>query len=253
MVVMPISAASAGYGANNYVNFSGHNKRKNSGDTEGSPIENIKGTNNLAKVPVVVMIAMSPAMLNAKTPVTNLSGLESVKTEMVAAIPSDMEIDETSTYIADFAAQGTQQVKPAPFGITALRGSKIHHVDTFNKNGKKHYIVYYGRKSSSAVESITVFPVGFKTGKGIQLPFVTELVYHDLGGTNDFCGVIVHSVTKQKNGDFNNKSEEIRLPDECAQNLIDLMANYSNLRNDTSIKYTKTTSSKLRPTKIETY
>ena len=46
------------------------------------------------------MIAMSPAMLNAKTPVTNLSDLESVKTEMVAAIPSDMEIDETSTYSA---------------------------------------------------------------------------------------------------------------------------------------------------------
>ena len=34
MVVMPVSAASAGYGANNYVNFSGHNKRKNSGTAE---------------------------------------------------------------------------------------------------------------------------------------------------------------------------------------------------------------------------
>lgn len=253
MVVMPVSTASAGYGANNYVNFSGHNKRKNSGDTEGSPIENIKGTNNLAKVPVVVMIAMSPAMLNAKTPVTNLSDLESVKTEMVAAIPSNMEIDETSTYIADFAAQGTQQVKPAPFGVAELRGSKIHHVDTFNKNGKKHYIVYYGIGGSADVDEIGLFPEGFKSDLKKSMPYIKELVYHDLGGSNDFCGVIIDRTIKEANGNLKTFYEEVRLPDDCAQNLIDLLANYSNMRNDTRIKYTKTTSSKLRPTKIVSY
>lgn len=45
-------------------------------------------------------------------------------------------------------------------------------------------------------------------------------------------------------------TEEIRLPDNCAQTLIDLLANYSKMENRTSIKYSETKSVQLRQPKI---
>lgn len=54
---------------------------------------------------------------------------------MVAPIPIDSEeLDEAITIAPDFLIH--KCTKKAPFGVVALLGHKIHHYDTFMKDGK---------------------------------------------------------------------------------------------------------------------
>lgn len=254
MVVMPVSVASTGYGAVNNVSFSGYNRRKNNGDTEGSPVEYNRSSNNLAKVPVIVLMAMSPAMMNAKTPVNNLSEMEGEKTEIITPISiASEELDEMTASSSVFSEPRPEQVK-APFGVTSLLGNKIHHFDSFKINGKKHYIVYSGMENADYVDRVSFFPEGFKAMQnGVQLPVVQELVYHDLGKGKEYCGIIVRTTQRLKNGEFKITKKEVRLPNEVAQNLIDFMADDTKMKNRTSISYSKTKSPQIRPTKVEIY
>lgn len=251
MIRMAVSGLGIGLNVNHYVNFARQNSRKNNDDTEGSPVEYNRRSNNLAKVPVVMLMAMSPAMMDAKTPVTNLSEMEEAKTEMVAPIPIDSEeLDEAITIAPDFSNPQNAQ-KKAPFGVVALLGHKIHHYDTFMKDGKKYYIVYSGISKADYVNKVTLFPEGFKVSEdGVLLPWVQELVYHDLGKGKEFCGVIVRSAKKLQNGKYKEMTEEIRLPNEVSQNLINFLADDTQMENRTSISYSKTKSAQLRQTKI---
>lgn len=117
------------------------------------------------------------------------------------------------------------------------------------KDGKKHYIVYSSIRTPDYVDKVSVFPEGFPNKSGVLLPWVEELVYHDLGKGKEYCGIIVRSVNKLQNGRYKTTYEEVRLPDECAQTLIDLLANYSKMKNNTSIEYSETKSAQLRQTK----
>ena len=247
MIRMVVSGLGIDLDVNRYVNFAGRNSRKNNSDS--LPVEYNRSSNNLAKVPVIVLMAMSPAMMNAKTPITNLSEMEDAKSEIIAPIPIDSEeLDEMTTVAPDFSKPHTAQVK-APFGVDELIGHKIHHYDTFMKNGKKHYIVYSGINNADYVNKVSVFPEGFDRVKEKKLlPYVRELVYHDLGKGKEYCGIIVITHQRLKNGNYKTIKEEVRIPDNCAQTLIDLLANYSKMENSTSIKYSETKSAQLRPT-----
>lgn len=250
MIRMAVLGLGIGLDVNRYVNFAGQNSGKNNGDTEGSPVEYNRSLNNLAKVPVIVLMAMSPVMMNAKTPITDLSETNGAKTEMVAPILIDSEeLDEMTTIAPDFSNPQNVQTK-APFGVAELIGRKIYKAESFVNNGQKYYIVYSGRQNSKIVNRVTVFPEGFRNENGKLLPVVHELIYHDLGKGKEFCGVLVISNTVLKNGGSKNTIEEIRLPNEVAQNLIDFMAGDTEMKNMSSISYSKTQSPNLRQTKI---
>ena len=253
MIRMAVSGLGIGLNVNHYMNFAGQNSRNNNGNTEGEPVEYNKSSNNLAKVPVIVLMAMSPVMMNAKTPITDLSETNGAKTEMVAPILIDSEeLDEMTTIAPYFSNPQNAQTK-APFGVAELIGRKIYKAESFVNNGQKYYIVYSGRQNSKIVNRVTVFPEGFRNENGKLLPVVHELIYHDLGKGKEFCGVLVFSNTVLKNGDSKKTIEEIRLPNEVAQNLIDFMAGDTEMKNMSSISYSKTKSPNLRQTKVEIY
>lgn len=254
MIRMAVSGLGIGLNVNHYVNFAGQNSRKNNGDTEGSPVEYNRRSNNLAKALVVVLMVMSSPMMNAKISVANLTEGDGAKTEMVAPIPIDSEeLDEATTIAPDFSNPQNAQ-KKAPFGVTSLLGQKIYHYDTFMKDGKKHYIVYSGISNGDYVSWVSVFPEGFDSVKEKKLlPYVRELVYHDLGKGKEYCGIIVITHQILKNGKSKTIKEEVRIPNEVAQNLIDFMAGDTEMKNMSSISYSKTKSPNLRQTKVEIY
>lgn len=191
MIRMAVSELGIGLNVNHYMNFAGQNSRNNNGNTEGEPVEYNKSSNNLAKVPVIVLMAMSPVMMNAKTPITDLSETNGAKTEMVAPILIDSEeLDEMTTIAPYFSNPQNAQTK-APFGVAELIGRKIYKAESFVNNGQKYYIVYSGRQNSKIVNRVTVFPEGFRNENGKLLPVVHELIYHDLGKGKEFCGVLV--------------------------------------------------------------
>ncbi len=254
MIRMAVSGLGIGLNVNHYVNFAGQNSRKNNGDTEGSPVEYNRRSNNLAKVLVVVLMVMSSPMMNAKISVANLTEGDGAKTEMVEPILIDSEeLDEMTTIAPYFSNPQNAQTK-APFGVTSLLGQKIYHYDTFMNNGKKHYIVYSGISNSDYVNKVSVFPEGFDSVKEKKLlPYVRELVYHDLGKGKEYCGIIVITHQILKNGKAKTIKEEVRIPNEVAQNLIDFMAGDTEMKNMSSISYSKTKFPNLRQTKVEIY
>ena len=102
MIRMAVSGLGIGLNVNYYVNFAGQNSRKNNGDTEGSPVEYNRRSNNLAKALVVVLMVMSSPMMNAKISVANLTEGDGAKTEMVEPILIDLEnLDEAITIVPD--------------------------------------------------------------------------------------------------------------------------------------------------------
>lgn len=133
MIRMVVSGLGIDLDVNRYVNFAGRNSRKNNSDS--LPVEYNRSSNNLAKVPVIVLIAMSPVMMNAKTPITDLSETNEAKTEMVAPILIDSEeLDEMTTIAPDFSNPQNVQTK-APFGVAELIGRKIYKAESFVNNG----------------------------------------------------------------------------------------------------------------------
>lgn len=250
MVVMPVSMVNTGVSANN-ISFSGRNKRNVNVEAENSPVENSSKASKLAKVPVVVMIAMSPAMMNGKLPAEGLPDMNGAKVEYVTPTPEMTEELLAMATPAEFEAPQVNQANSDPMGISEFRYKKIQQLDSFNKNGKKHYIAYTTkRREPGEVQDVYLFPAGYKSEPGKKfIPVVQKLIYHDLGSGKEFCGVVVAtSVKNLQTNQYETSFEEVRLPDECAQHLIDLLANDTKWTNTTSIRYAETKSSKLQDT-----
>ena len=239
-----------GVSANN-ISFSGRNKRNVNVEAENSPVENSSKASKLAKVPVVVMIAMSPAMMNGKLPVEGLPDMNGAKVEYVTPTPEMAEELLAMATPAEFEAPQVNQANSDPMGISEFRYKKIQQLDSFNKNGKKHYIAYTTeRREPGEVQNVYLFPAGYKSETGKKfIPQIRELIYHDLGPGKEFCGVIVDTAVKNlQTNRYEATYEEVRLPDECAQHLIDLLANDTKWTNRTRISYSETKSPKLRET-----
>ncbi|MDO4209223.1 MAG: hypothetical protein Q4E44_06115 [bacterium] len=246
MTRMPVSPAFSGSNSCRNVNYTGRKEGENEISTAVA-----KSSSNLAKVPVVVMIAMSPAMLNAKTPIKGLPELEGAKTEYVTALPVETpEIDEM-TATPSFNAPEIQQ--DFPFGEKRLSMNKIQDSSTFVQNGVKYNMVFAAdRTDDKEVRYIYIFPNGYNASPTKSLPQVKELIYHDLGSDKEFCGVILRTSVKKENGRVTTY-KEMRLPDEIAQKIIDLKANYTEFDNRTNIKYSKIQSANLRQPRILNY
>ena len=84
-------------------------------------------------------------------------------------------------------------------------------------------------------------------------PKVAKLIYHNLGEDKEFCGVLVrkHYWGKQikpfENEDLGSKEFEVRLPDEIANEIIDILTGESDLKNMTGIKAIETDTPNLIP------
>jgi len=243
MLVMPVSLANTGRSvANRNANFLGNN------DNEGSPVEKDLKSSKLAKVPVVVMIAMSPAMLNAKTPAMGLPELEGAKTEMVAALPVESEELMAKTVAPNFEPTEVQQngVIVNRYPGVSLRRHELFDLSTFNYKGKKYYMGLQ-KWDNDLVGKVVICAEGDK--RKTLLPYVTDFIIHEPPNGEMFGSVMVRTVSMDKN--IKNTVEEIKLSDECAQKIMDLLANDSKWKNGTTIKYIETKSTRIRPVQLE--
>lgn len=240
MTRMPVSPAFSGNNGCRSVNYTGRKEGENEVATADA-----KSSSNLAKVPVVVMIAMSPAMLNGKVPPELMNDMNGAKTEMVA-LPTntaDAEVIPNLFEAEKVAPVAPQQRANAPFGESNLRGKVIQYSKSFNRNGSKYNFVFVSEKGDgNLVRYVYVFPQGYNSSAAKLLPQVTNFVYHDIGKGKEFGGVIVYSIARNAKGEYKQYKEEIRLPDELAQSIIDLLAKDSQFRNGTAIKYSETRS-----------
>lgn len=171
------------------------------------------------RVPVVVLMAMSPAMLNANPGVDGLQQSDDGRSVV-------MKNEQFSRY------------------------ETIRNIESFEINGQKKYMVFAATKSSrpDVVLVVHIVTANNKNIKG-YLPEVEELIYHDLGSPKkNFCSVkIYYDLGKNTKGYHTHLIRDERIPDEVANNLLAFLANDTQYKNETRIIATKTKSAALQP------
>ncbi len=253
MVVMPVSGALSSHRTNSYMSFGGRRDNADSGE-ENLYANDSRSSANLAKVPVVVLMAMSPAMLNANQPETKaaLNGL-SPKVEMVQAVPAETKMNDAAT-IAPFEELPEVQQSSGydPLKQYDYDNKKILLHDTFRQNGKKYHLVFVHPEylKKDAIHAVHIFPDGFKSDERHPMPKVTEFIVHNVPGQELWGSVIVRSTEVSPNYEFTDTFTDMRLPDEQAQKVLDLIQDASSFIDVTNIKYNKVTTPKLRPTRV---
>ena len=82
---------------------------------------------------------------------------------------------------------------------------------------------------------------------GAMPPKAAELIYHKLDDGTEFCGVLVNGDLVNKNGERTSSFRfELKIDDDTANLLMELLLNESGWDNKTGIKFSMTTSPRLR-------
>lgn len=143
--------------------------------------------------------------------------------------------------------------------------------DTFMMNGRKYHLLFVRDKDhlEKLVDDVYIYPDGFKSWKQgnliVDLPVVTEFIVHNVPGQELWGSVVVKESVmdnepankKNKVNDFSIKNTytDVRLPDEPAQKILDLIQDNSAFEyydwGNGAIKYNRVQAAALRKTKIE--
>ena len=244
MAILPISATDIGK-HNNSINFSGLKKNKKYSSENNN---NSNKSNNLAKVPVMVMIAMTPSMLNAKTPVQYLP----ISNENIPELYAQPSVEVND---ATYVARDEEFQQSYPFDVAFLKTyRKIRGVISGTANGKKTNLVLCSITSrDKGISRVYMVKDNEKNIYENQEPeMITELVYHNIGRDKEYLGaVILKTIYDKHTHEFAGAlSREVRLDDKTAQFLLDLTTDDTQYEYDKrfgNIKYSETTNPNTRP------
>lgn len=240
MAIVPINGISVRQNHRSMINFG--SKKSDSG--EAVP----QRTNSAMSVPVVVLMALSPSLLNAGG-ITNSAPLDAkALTEMAAE--SRVPEAEGATYIMDMAAPASvNNLTPGQRNYLRAQGDDV----IYKKDaGNGAILVFEKLTKPNEVRFIKYLPGNSQySGKKTETPSVTMLVYHDIGKDKEYCGVMtrvwVRDDDHPKGGYYLDK--EYRIPDETANDLIALVTSGSEFVNKAGFKWMNTTDADLLPTK----
>ena len=247
MAILPVSSVS--FGRRNTVSFVQQDKSKD------LPI-NTGMTPSLGKsIPVIVLMAMNPALLNSAATMSNLQGEEENPNLITMAEPAqNFEIDD-ATYVMQPETIGkSQSVNKPPYGWEIFELDDI--VDSYHgKNALGSFDMVYTNNridESGSISDVYIIQKSrdIPAKPEFHPPRVYKLLYHNIGKGKEFCGVITKEDLLDESGKYLGSLEtEIKLDDDTAQKLIDLITGHSNWKNNTGIRIYETTSNMLRPGK----
>jgi hypothetical protein len=236
MAILPVS--SVDFKARSNVSFA----RKN--DSEGAPAD--RGmTAPLGKtVPVIVLMAMNPALLNSAATMSNLQGEEENPNLITMAEPAqNFEIDD-ATYVMQPKVEEVQQNYPLNVAYFS-QDAKIQQIIPCTESGVKGNIVFAKsstRGKDEEVQDVYIIRHNYKS-KALhgKPPWIVSLNYHNLGGEKDFMGVRV--IEQFSDGSY--QEREVRLDDDSAQQIVNLLIGKTKWANKTGIGYSETNSPEL--------
>ena len=202
---------------------------------------------SLKRVPVVVMLAMSPAMLNSSVPEQYMPMNAQELTEVVAQIPSE----DAAT--VDFReVQETQQ--NYPLGVAFFNRFKIQEIIPAVVGGAKANIVFTKPVKIGAdkdVYNVYYIKNSYKDDNSYhEPPKVKELIYHNLGEGKEFLGIKLYESIHKKDGSEVGMISELKVDDKTAQYLLDLRTGDTKWNNKTLIDFSVTQSPKVLPPRV---
>lgn len=243
MAILPITGANLGL-KNNSISFGAKtDERENYNEVPQRRI-----SNKLATVPVVVLMAMTPSMLNANgnrvVEALNTSGISELVEKQSA--PKS----ESATYV-----MAPEQSRPMTAG-------QKRYFDDFKDQIPLKMQAYNGayvafRRINNFIFGIDYIPrdVNYKGGideimgthNDLTVPSAVELEYHDTGDGKEFLGLKVRALV-QRNGKDYYKDEEVKVPTDVANKIISLLNNEYEYKNRTGLKVRMLNTSTLLPT-----
>ena len=247
MAILPVSSVS--FGRRNTVSFVQQDKSKD------LPI-NTGMTPSLGKsIPVIVLMAMNPALLNSAATMNNLQTKEGKPEAITMVVPvNEPEVDAATFVMHPEAVKDVQNVKKAPYGWEIFELDDI--VDSYHgKNALGSFDMVYTNNridESGSISDVYIIQKSrdIPAKPEFHPPRVYKLLYHNIGKDKEFCGVITKEDLLDESGKYLGSLEtEIKLDDDTAQKLIDLITGHSNWKNNTGIRIYETTSNMLRPGK----
>ena len=210
----------------NSINFRGNNNHKYKGDMEVAPViteYSAPKSSGMGKaLPVVVLMAMQPSLLNAKLP-ENFNEIPETRTEYVT-LPQ------------------AQQTENYPLGWRIF-SSGLHQIRMCMPTtigGRKFNLVFTSPQSKpNSVEDVYLVDASSKGSKVINEhpPEVDKFIYHDLGDPEKNFGSVRYSEDiigpdgKAKYKGYG----EFMLEEAAAQKIIDLLSNDTEWKNETII------------------
>ena len=229
MAVLPINSVSID--ANQYT-FTGRKDKKDS-----------HKANPLAGLPVVVMLAMAP-IAEGKQPAQFVPIDSEHLTELVAQV--------NATAPKTYAASQESEIAKIQ-NLKYFRNRDIAHIQKVKDgNTTKGYLVMSGYLKTMDTPKNTVREIYYiddvylRNTPDEDPPQVRKLIYHDLGPGKEFCSIVTNQLITNKNTKEQKLiTRGVKLDDESAQLIIDLLANdrkefkSANLENDLKFYTTK--------------
>ena len=216
--------------------------RKN--DSEGAPYDGGMTAPLGKTVPVIVLMAMKPALLNSAATMSNLQGEEENPNLITMAEPAQNFGIDDATYVMQPKVEEVQQNYPLNVAYFS-QDAKIQQIIPCTESGVKGNIVFAKssyRGKEDEVQDVYIIRHNYKS-KALhgKPPWIDAIVYHNLGGNNSFIGALV--TAKFPDGSYQRR--EVVLDDKSAQQIINLMADETCWVNETNIGYIETKSSEL--------
>ena len=254
MAISPISNISVSRIHNN-TSFVGRRDNGIDNDMEGQEYQKPK-SNKFASVPVAVLIAMTPAMANGTEPIKAIPLDNQAVTELMAAASTNAT--DASTYI-----MGTEQSSLTPYDYYMKDANILHSVPTTINRSKAATLTFeaIARNSKNTVDFVSLVPKDLtNTAKRKSqyfdhddAPTVLQLVYHNLGGNgsgDDFCSVRTRQRLYDKDGKQYYMDRDVRITDDAANAIIDLLAGDTKFKNKTGIEFIETKTSVMKSTTV---
>jgi len=207
------------------LNFTGRNLE------EGHEFKENYNSGSLKKVPVVALMVMTPSLLSAAVD----QGAIPLKVSNDMEVYYEPEQNTGETAVLTTAFPETEEVEQYGQRLPDNINSKtIQYKKSFNYQGKRYTMYYHDglkpvRSDKNTVSAIYFIPSDYnyieKYGNAKNYPpSMKQLVYHDLGDLNkDYVSIITTEEVCDRNGENSHfVKREIRLPDDIANDLIDL-------------------------------
>lgn len=247
---MALSAVS-GVKLENKLNFNG--RYKNEDVVEDFQYEkSSQMSRKAAAVPVIVLMSMNPSLLKAEA--MNMYSEESTIPEIEVSVPEseyEKDVDARTYVMAPEYEIEAQQSPKAPYGWAIFNNRQIRMSVPTKINGANYHMLFTASKyakNKKDVEEVYFVKDGQRGSRNAaEYPIkVKELIYHDIGKDKEFCGVRVFEYILDANGNSQElKQHEIRLKDEVAQEIIDLLTGDSQWNNKSQIRLSRTKSPSL--------
>ncbi len=242
MAILPISSVSVNKNHNSKPSF----MSRYDGDTEGLKEDFQPKNRNYAKVPVVLLMAMTPGLMGANEPAKAVPLDSEALTNIIAM---NTQAEEEAEAI-DFMVAAAQAKSKSGWAALDNGNYQIQYTRKVNVNNNS-YTMYFVKnpkytKEQNGVDHVFFIKDGTKCNdKYMDPPTVGQLIYHKPSNGTEFCGIFVPQKITDKDGNFKGTLyREFRLDDDTANKIIELIAN-DGWKNKTIIKFKETLSPKI--------